>query len=426
MSSSNGTSPSCAFQHTAARRRLGTSHLFYYRNSRVSTHSRPKAAGQCRMGNPNQGQVSTHSRPKAAGLSFGWLNLPTKLVSTHSRPKAAGNRFCPLSVRSVFQHTAARRRLADKGFAYNPGRMFQHTAARRRLVQFRGQPRLLLPVSTHSRPKAAGCATTTSAIRRFWFQHTAARRRLGRGLQRLGGGQSFNTQPPEGGWGATMKTFTQIRVSTHSRPKAAGPSTSPRLFMTTCFNTQPPEGGWPRMDMAGEEESMVSTHSRPKAAGRNGQPPCILVWVSTHSRPKAAGDFEFGGYRWSLGFNTQPPEGGWSSGGCGQSKRAPFQHTAARRRLGRQPSDTKDLCEFQHTAARRRLADCRAAAGNGCWFQHTAARRRLAARGCPVPARAVFQHTAARRRLGVRPFLPCRLKRFQHTAARRRLAKPPP
>ena len=147
-------------------------------------------------------------------------------------------------IKGKFQHTAARRRLGIGFVRYQFGQcfntqppeggwlnrlctvahilLFQHTAARRRLVQFRGQPRLLLPVSTHSRPKAAGCATTTSAIRRFWFQHTAARRRLGRGLQRLGGGQSFNTQPPEGGWGATMKTFTQIRVSTHSRPKAAG------------------------------------------------------------------------------------------------------------------------------------------------------------------------------------------------------------
>ena len=55
-------------------------------------------------------------------------------------------------------------------------------------------------------------------------------------------------------------------VSTHSRPKAAGPCriVRPRLFKR--FNTQPPEGGWyPRRARAAR--CAVSTHSRPKAAG---------------------------------------------------------------------------------------------------------------------------------------------------------------
>ena len=33
----------------------------------------------------------------------------------------------------------------------------------------------------------------------------------------------FNTQPPEGGWLANPKSLSQQGVSTHSRPKAAGP-----------------------------------------------------------------------------------------------------------------------------------------------------------------------------------------------------------
>ena len=33
---------------------------------------------------------------------------------------------------------------------------------------------------------------------------------------------SFNSQPPEGGWAVAKPTFRHIRVSTHSRPKAAG------------------------------------------------------------------------------------------------------------------------------------------------------------------------------------------------------------
>ena len=56
------------FQHTAARRRLAS--LLSRRISpiTVSTHSRPKAAGQLFTSALHcYGRVSTHSRPKAAG-----------------------------------------------------------------------------------------------------------------------------------------------------------------------------------------------------------------------------------------------------------------------------------------------------------------------------------------------------------------------
>ncbi|EFC86905.1 hypothetical protein NEIMUCOT_06684 [Neisseria mucosa ATCC 25996] len=55
-------------------------------------------------------------------------------------------------------------------------------------------------------------------------------------------------------------------VSTHSRPKAAGPHK--------------------RQDQV---RSNVSTHSRPKAAGIKGLKIPHTYIVSTHSRPKAAG-----------------------------------------------------------------------------------------------------------------------------------------
>ena len=58
----------------------------------------------------------------------------------------------------------------------------------------------------------------------------------------------FNTQPPEGGW----KGFR--------RP----------LFCSSCFNTQPPEGGWLFGDIA-NPLIRVSTHSRLKAAGSAGK-----------------------------------------------------------------------------------------------------------------------------------------------------------
>ena len=100
-------------------------------------------------------------------------------VSTHSRPKAAGSgRFFLTPSLSVFQHTAARRRLANAQIDLLDEQKFQHTAARRRLVFTRLLLFLVWIVSTHSRPKAAGAK---------------------------------NGMP-----------FNPYKVSTHSRPKAAG------------------------------------------------------------------------------------------------------------------------------------------------------------------------------------------------------------
>ena len=63
------------------------------------------------------------------------------------------------------------------GFLDEYPTMFQHTAARRRLAKHLVFAHGLFLVSTHSRPKAAGGgeAGTTGDGR---FQHTAARRRL--------------------------------------------------------------------------------------------------------------------------------------------------------------------------------------------------------------------------------------------------------
>ena len=78
----------------------------------------------------------------------------------------------------LFQHTAARRRLAHIKRYADKFKQFQHTAARRRLG--------LTPEQTYTKMQ---------------FQHTAARRRLG---------------------GMTALSFHNGNVSTHSRPKAAG------------------------------------------------------------------------------------------------------------------------------------------------------------------------------------------------------------
>ena len=100
-------------------------------------------------------------------------------VSTHSRPKAAGERLTSFgSALSLFQLTAARRRLAQRrgdggkqrcfnsqppeggwpkaAEAMKQALAFQLTAARRRLANYASSLYGVWYVSTHSRPKAAG------------------------------------------------------------------------------------------------------------------------------------------------------------------------------------------------------------------------------------------------------------------------------
>ena len=98
------------------------------------------------------------------------------------------------------------------------------------------------------------------------FQHTAARRRLAKRREADDSPDSFNTQPPEGGWEHNYGFVAVGGVSTHSRPKAAGSTTISFRQPSRSFNTQPPEGGW-------------QSSLKPAAIGQR--------------------------------FNTQPPEGGW-------------------------------------------------------------------------------------------------------------------
>ena len=79
----------------------------------------------------------------------------------------------------------------------------------------------------------------------------------------------------------------------------------------------------------------VSTHSRPKAAGSAALFAAPVSAVSTHSRPKAAGYVPHHPYQTGIGFNTQPPEGGWRKCGHTMNGWFRFQHTAARRRLAK-------------------------------------------------------------------------------------------
>ena len=173
------------------------------------------------------------------------VNVQTPPVFQHT---AARRRLENTGVTHIttitFQHTAARRRLAISLRFFSSESRFQHTAARRRLgrkcnqaqspqpVSTHSRPKAaghedivvvnLNPVSTHSRPKAAGEDVALSKVSEQ-FQHTAARRRLAGKVSLIDLPVScFNTQPPEGGW-------INWRLSSGFR---------------YGFNTQPPEGGW--------------------------------------------------------------------------------------------------------------------------------------------------------------------------------------
>ena len=101
-------------------------------------------------------------------------------------------------------------------------------------------------VSTHSRPKAAGCEF----------------------LGYLDGIHvSTHSRPKAAGVFFALHARADARVSTHSRPKAAGFSVVFNEEEPSGFNTQPPEGGWNPYRREGVSMAEVSTHSRPKAAG---------------------------------------------------------------------------------------------------------------------------------------------------------------
>ena len=212
------------------------------------------------------GIVSTHSRPKAAGRLQADMAKLARCFNT--QPPEGGWQILYIAGFGVilFQHTAARRRLAMVCVFVGAAVLFQHTAARRRLVNHVAIAAAVTGVSTHSRPKAAGCL----------------------GIHPLG----------------------FCFVSTHSRPKAAG--TVERFCKAASF---------------------VSTHSRPKAAGSSALigPYGVSGFQHTAARRRLGATSRFKAKQSS--FNTQPPEGGWTSPFSEQANMSGFQHTAARRRL---------------------------------------------------------------------------------------------
>ena len=103
----------------------------------------------------------------------------------------------------------------------NAEQVFQHAAARRRLA--------LLPASRFVQRRF-----NTQPPEGGWGNRPSGRR------EPIG----FNTQPPEGGWELGCTDAHICMVSTRSRPKAAGLYCLRLRRLVQSFNTQPPEGGW--------------------------------------------------------------------------------------------------------------------------------------------------------------------------------------
>ena len=146
-------------------------------------------------------------------------------------------------------------------------------------------------------------------------------------------------------------------VSTHSRPKAAGPM---MLFMFMLvlefqhtaarrrlgrfgrwrwwprfgFNTQPPEGGW-GLILLGFRITTVFQHTAARRRLGNHAVRYSQRFFCFNTQPPEGGwGFAVVALSTFKGFNTQPPEGGWVSELVNVTKDTKFQHTAARRRLG--------------------------------------------------------------------------------------------
>ena len=99
----------------------------------------------------------------------------------------------------------------------------------------------------------------------------------------------FNTQPPEGGWARALacNAFRVLFQHTAAR-RRLGARVGLQCFQSTVSTHSRPKAAGPNVEFI-ELDKLVSTHSRPKAAG--GENFCQLYEpdVSTHSRPKAAG-----------------------------------------------------------------------------------------------------------------------------------------
>ncbi len=142
-------------------------------------------------------------------------------------------------------------------------------------------------------------------------------------------------------------------VSTRSRPKAAGLDIVVS-HRHQSFNTQPPEGGWLLVYLFHKSGSKFQ-----HAAARRRLAVFVRAsaWQSLfqHAAARRRLGLERSQADGTSSFNTQPPEGGWTALHVITYVLEAFQHAAARRRLDRLHMEVGAYTVFQHAAARRRL-----------------------------------------------------------------------
>ena len=214
---------------------------------------------------------------------------------------------------------------------------------------------VIVDVSTHSRPKAAGFVKTKRFISslRFntqppeggWdalcfhpvrskrFQHTAARRRLGSRSANRPSCRRVQHTAARRRLGISTKNPTSSAMFQHTAARRRLGSPNTDTHRPSRFNTQPPEGGWHARNRADLRRHKFQHTAARRRLERFDNRPARPLLVSTHSRPKAAGRCLCFFCRRRPRFNTQPPEGGWRAILVPSSASIVFQHTAARRRL---------------------------------------------------------------------------------------------
>ena len=182
------------FQHTAARRRLGFLCPPMWYQSGFNTQ--PPEGGWHRPPSPLSLIGCFNTQPPEGGwrpgccaknrtVRFntqppegGWIHEMRKQQikkGFNTQPPEGGWKYTKSAYNRhlKFQHTAARRRLVIAAVIGLVFWWFQHTAARRRLARLSGNRSTANLVSTHSRPKAAGCYRCDGAG--AWFVSTHSR-----------------------------------------------------------------------------------------------------------------------------------------------------------------------------------------------------------------------------------------------------------
>ena len=210
----------------------------------------------------------------------------------------------------MFQHTAARRRLVVKTMSHKNTLMFQHTAARRRLDTqknlfcflccFNTQPPeggwgnafTFAPAHDcfNTQPPEGGWANPLiGVLASAWFQHTAARRRLDSAARPCKWCYGFNTQPPEGGWPTCQKFQPPTSLFQH---------TAARRRLGHCLASASPNLGF--QHTAARRRLVLNLLA------------LVVAVPFQHTAARRRLDAQTAKPADNRGFNTQPPEGGWS------------------------------------------------------------------------------------------------------------------